>query len=383
MEEKVLSSKENYNCIIKEIIKKNSENNIKITGKKLNYIKDITIIQFYCKIYNSTEINPFNSDINISLEFIENKTPYIRILNDFITPTLNDGRNIFYCLTNNHTYYFNINELNKFEKMFTELIEGIKNFLILLKENMEINVFILYGEYMFDHIYQINDFVLNKNIKLLRIIQINEKKEKLKYIVITQLYFLIFDPIDDEDMSLVKLEQLYYLKDIIFSLGILIDKDKTSYNLRLLDETPNKEINIIFYFLESLYDNKENIGDIKYDELKNILFAKKNEIDLKKYKFVIINYKPLFNIDQKKINKNRVIEGENMYNDYKLYIRYFEELINYYKDFKEENIKKRVKKYFNYLNYCCVDFITYNNSNPEEVKLYQSKIVKYLDINNS
>ena len=72
-----------------------------------------------------------------------------------------------------------------------------------------------------------------------------------------------------------------------------------------------------------------------------------------------------------------------MYNDYKLYIRYFEELINYYKDFKEENIKKRVKKYFNYLNYCCVDFITYNNSNPEEVKLYQSKIVKYLDINNS
>ena len=27
MEEKVLSSKENYNCIIKEIIKKNSENN--------------------------------------------------------------------------------------------------------------------------------------------------------------------------------------------------------------------------------------------------------------------------------------------------------------------------------------------------------------------
>ena len=56
-----------------------------------------------------------------------------------------------------------------------------------------------------------------------------------------------------------------------------------------------------------------------------------------------------------------------MYEDYKLYISYFEKLINYYKENKEEKMKERVKKYVNYMNYCCTDFITFNNSNQEEI----------------
>ena len=59
MEEKneIISSKEQINNIIKKIIKKYKENDkVKITGKKLNYIKNMTIIIFYCKINKSTEI---------------------------------------------------------------------------------------------------------------------------------------------------------------------------------------------------------------------------------------------------------------------------------------------------------------------------------------
>jgi hypothetical protein len=41
-------------------------------------------------------------------------------------------------------------------------------------------------------------------------------------------------------------------------------------------------------------------------------------------------------------------------------------------------MKERVKKYVNYLNYCCTDFITFNNSNQEEIKYYQNKIVEYI-----
>ena len=66
-----------------------------------------------------------------------------------------------------------------------------------------------------------------------------------------------------------------------------------------------------------------------------------------------------------------------MYNDYKLYVSYFEELINFYKDSKDESTKKRVKTFYDYLNYCCVDFISHYNSNTEEVKFYQSKIMQY------
>ena len=236
---------------------------------------------------------------------------------------------------------------------------------------------------MMNHIYPINDFLLNKNtLKLFRIIEINEKNEQLKYIVITQLFFLIFAPIND-DMSLAKLEQFYYLKNFNFSFGILFKNNNKCYNINILDETLNKTITIYFHFIEILNDKKEIIEDKQYDEIKNILIAKKKEIDLKKYKMIIVNYKPLFTFDIQIFSKNRSVKNVYMYNDYKLYISYFEELINYYKDNKDENIKKRVKKYLDYLNYCCVDFITFNNTNLEEVKFYQSKIIKYFGNSNN
>ena len=87
----------------------------------------------------------------------------------------------------------------------------------------------------------------------------------------------------------------------------------------------------------------------------------------------------MFTIEIKKNNKKKNRLVINMYNDYKLYIAYFEELYNYYKDFKEEDIKKRVKTYLGNLTYFCVEFITFYDSNPREVKYYQSKMVKYLN----
>ena len=101
---------ENKNFIKKIIAKNNKE--LKITGKILYYIKDEEIIPFYCTLYKTTTINPFGSDIYLNFEFKNNNTPYIKILNDFINPTLNDGRNIYYCLTNKHKYIFDRNNLN-------------------------------------------------------------------------------------------------------------------------------------------------------------------------------------------------------------------------------------------------------------------------------
>ena len=379
----VINSISKNNILIQNIIKKYSNNiNIKLTGKSLHYLSNTTILQFYCLINRSTEINPFSSEINLSFEFIDNSGPYVQILNDFINPTLNDGRNIFCCLTNKHQYVFKKNESKEFEIMFDEMINGIKDFLLCLKENIQINAYVYYGEYIKGYFYQINDFIINKNtIKFFRIIEIKSKNEEMKYIIITQLYFLVLEPADN-DMSFSKLEQCFFLKDIDFSLEeeTIKKRNKKTYNLKIL----NKEINIIYEIEFFLYkdDNKENNNDISnnnYIEFQNILVTKKNEIDLQKYKIVITNYKPLFTIEIKKNNKNKKKLMENMYNDYKLYIAYFEELFNYYKDFKEENIKKRVKTYLSNLTYYCVDFISFYDSNAEEVKLYQSKMIKYLN----
>mgnify|MGYP006873120477 CR=1 FL=1 len=372
----------NYkNSCIKNILNKyNDSKEIKLIGKELKYIENSIIFQFYGTIYKTTEINPFSSEVSLSFQFIENKHPYIHILNDFINPTLNDGRNIFYCLTNKHNYKFDKKKMDEFESIFDELIKGIKPFFLCLKENIQINVFIYYGDYIVGHIYQINDFLLNKNtVKFYRLIQINGKNESLKYVLITQLYYLFFEPMAN-DMSWAKLENFYYLKDINFSLeeGNFNKKtNKTSYILKIINSNLNSLSEIEFLLYSD--DNKEDPN--KYLEFKNSLNNKKNEINLKKYKMVITNYKPLFTIEIKKNNKkNREIPNmKSMYDDYKLYIKYFEELYNYYKDFKEENIKKRAKTFLSNLTYYCVDFITFYDTNQEEVQYYQSLMLKYLN----
>ena len=372
--------KSKNNDFIRKIVNKYTDKKeLKITGKILRYIQEEEIIIFYCTLYKSSDINPFSSDIYFNFEFKNKSVPYVQILNDFINPTLNDGRNIFYCLTNRHEYIFYNNYLDECEKIFDELINNMKQFLNCLKENIQINVFIYYGEYEKGRLYKLNELILNKNsVKFFRVIQIDGKEEKMKYIVITQLYFLIFSPIEI-DMSFVKLEREYLLKDIQFAFEeVNLNKKQNSniFWLKIINDVNfNELLNIKFY----LYSNDKIIDNLqtKYIEFKTDIFNKKSEIDLKKYKLIITNYKPLFKIEAKKVEERKIVK--NMHDDYKLYIEYYEELYNYYKDFKEENIQNRVKIYLTNLTYFCVDFITFYDSNSEEVKFYIDKISKYID----
>ena len=128
MEQKknIINIIDKYNLFIKNLEEKyNNNTTLKINGKILHYIKGTKILQFYCKVYKLSDINPFSSDIILNFEFINNSIPYVHILNDFINPTLNDGRNIFYCLTNNHKYIFDKNNLDKCENIFYELVNNI------------------------------------------------------------------------------------------------------------------------------------------------------------------------------------------------------------------------------------------------------------------
>ena len=375
-----METKSKNNNFIKKIINKyTNKKELKITGKILRYIPDEEIIIFYCTLYKTSDINPFSSDIYLNFEFRNKSKPYVQILNDFINPTLNDGRNIFYCLTNKHNYIFDNNYLDECENIFDELIDNLKQFLNCLKENIQINVFIYYGEYEKGRLYKINELISNKNtVKFFRIIQIDGKEERMKYIIVTQLYILIFEP-NENDMSFVKLQKGFFLKDIQFAFEEINPNKKQKLSIfwfKIIDDANFNEIlNIKFY----LYSDDKIIDNLqtKYIEFKTILFNKKGEIDLKKYKLIITNYKPLFQIDAKKVEERKKIK--NMHDDYKLYIEYYEELYNYYKDFKEEEIQKRVQIYLTNLTYFCVDFITFYDSNSEEVKFYIDKMSKYID----
>lgn len=110
------------------------------------------------------------------------------------------------------------------------MINGIENFLTYLNESIAINTFIFFGEYEYEHIYQINDFLQNNNIlNFYRINEIiNNNKNEERYIIITSLYFLIFEPLE-EDKALAKLINSIKLKD----LNLTFDKNEKNNSLIL------------------------------------------------------------------------------------------------------------------------------------------------------
>ena len=350
--------------------------NIHIKGKILHYIPETTIINFNIKITKTTEVNPFNSDILLNIEFVENNPPYICILNDFINPTLNDGRNLFYCLTNTNDCIFNENSLFECFSLIKEVVFNIKNFLICLKENIQINVFVFYGEYTIGKVYSINDFLLNyNNLKFYRILQINGKNQEMKYIIITQLYFLLFEPIET-DKSYAKLILCNNLIESDFLISEFDYYQKKLNNKKgCLFKLTKDDIGMEIILIGENFKKCENGNEI--NEFKNELMKKKSEMKLDKYKLIIENYKPLFYFDSKRMNYKEINRISKK--DYKLYIQYYEELYNYYKDLKEEKYQTRIQNFLSNIHFFCAEILSFSGLSEKETELYKSKVKKYIN----
>ena len=379
------------NLIISTIQNKYNKNeiyNIHITGKILHYIRETTILYFNYKMLRNNKYNSFNKDILFGFEFIQNKVPYIRVLSNFINPTLYDGRNLFYCILNDYSenYIFDINNLEECNKIIDKIILGIKNFIITLKDNINIKVLIYYGEYTLNHIYLMNDFLMNQPIlDFFRIYELNNKE--LKYIIITQLFFLIFQPIN-ENKSLGKLIQIHYIKDINFIIENNSknnnDNKLNNYYFKICKDIKNI-ISIKFILTYGGYQGKKvSVKDSlewefnEYLRLKNILDKKKNELNLEDYLLVIQKSRNLFAYNEKRDSNKKKFISKSRCNDYKKYIEYYEILYDYYKQKKsEENVKNKLKEIFNYLTFFCVELITFKDSDPKENFIYKSKLEKY------
>ena len=386
---------------------KSDDVNIHITGKILYYIEDLTILLFIYKIPKNAKENLFKKDIIFSFEFIEKKVPYVKAITNFVFPTLFDGRNFFGFLVNQNKYIFDSGKLDECEKIINDIINGIHKFILNLKENIDIKVLIYYGDYTLNHQYLINDFLINKTIiNFFRINDIdnkfssclndsanknninNIKINNLKYIIITQLYFLVFEPVN-ENKSYAKLIQIYHLKDI----NILIkanekEKDKKSYYIKITKDI-NNTLLIKFTLIHRNYLSKDENQRAKNEDIecdydshiqfKNSFDEKKEELNYKNYLLVIKNSKNLSAMDeQKDLSKKKKFISENRCNDYKKYIEYYELLYDYYKKKKNEiNVKDKLKEIFSKLTFFCVELITFKDSNPKENLIYKSKLEKY------
>ena len=386
---------------------KSDDVNIHITGKILYYIEDLTILLFIYKIPKNAKENLFKKDIIFSFEFIEKKVPYVKAITNFVFPTLFDGRNFFGFLVNQNKYIFDSGKLDECEKIINDIINGIHKFILNLKENIDIKVLIYYGDYTLNHQYLINDFLINKTIiNFFRINDIdnkfssslndnanknninNIKINNLKYIIITQLYFLVFEPVN-KNKSYAKLIQIYHLKDINIQIKANEkEKDKKSYYIKITKDI-NNTLLIKFTLIHRNYLSKDENQiskneDIECDydshiQFKNSFDEKKEELNYKNYLLVIKNSKNLSAMDeQKDLSKKKKFISENRCNDYKKFIEYYELLYDYYKKKKNEiNVKDKLKEIFSKLTFFCVELITFKDSNPKENLIYKSKLEKY------
>ena len=432
--------------ISKDLTKKNK---IEIYGKILNYNvneKDINenIINLTFYIFKKTNINPFEKEIIMDIELSPNKIPYARIKTDFILPSLYDNRNFYCCLTNEHNYLYNPNNLLELEDILRDITNsGIENFLLCLKENIEIKTFVFYGEYELHSIYNMNDFLENsKLLKLYRINQIVEKGKEIeeKYLILTQLYILIFKPLE-KDKTFAELIFMKNLKNVIFNYKKHLNK-KVNLNTLLLYiqdiKTPNgKTYEIEFSLIDrsrppvekkevleeenedeqNINENKQiidakndtnnksdtsssskdnsnkqnnnNVNKIeendiwdKYYKFEEEIEKKQKEINFGKYKLIIENFRPLFNQRNNEEKNTKKIEFKNKIMEYEKMFQHCEKMYNYYFKSKDnKKYKKRMDYYMVKINFFCAELMGFFDMEKQNFQFYLDKMKYYLNLN--
>ena len=357
---------------------------ISIKGKLLHYLP-LPTLYYYLKVYKNTNINPFDKDILFCFEFIDNEIPYVTILTDFIEPTLNDNRNYYRCLTKNHNYKFYLDKKNASRNVLKSMINGIKNFLYYLKESININYFVYFGEYEFKHIYQINDFLSKNNNRLYRVYVLKNNLQTEIYIIITKLYFMICQPLAD-NRSLMKLIFIIELNEINFNY----DKNDENHSL-ILDLTNTKfKGNLEFVLIDrkhivskenKLFDKEKNDINYEYSKLIKEWFTLQNDniIIFKKYIGTLNNYRIIFDEYRDKLE---IIIGKYVnIEEYEKLIDFYEKILYYYetKETKKDEDNERIHEIISNLIYICSELVNHDKKNPRKNNKFLTKIQKFLN----
>ena len=381
-------SEEKYDEYMKKVIEKfKKDKEIYLKGKLLHYLEKPTLF-YICTVIANTKYNPFDVDIQFSFEFINGEIPYASILTDFIDPTFKDNRNYYRCLSKDYNYKFYLDKFEQHDKILESMIEGIENFLTYINESIAVNTFIFFGEYEYNHIYQINDFLFNNNYyNFYRINELNNNQIKERYIIFTKLYFLLFAPIS-EDKALAKLLFFQKLKD----LNLIFDKNQENNSLILKFDNKKYKNDLEFVFIDRRKKEGKEELDLVEEEENNEKSEKKEKlntsiiikgwfcyidnINFKTYDIVLSKYKILFkenkrNLKVKEIKSNKIEE-------YNKYIKFNENLISLYEKLKNNN--ERINKLISNIIYICSELVDYGNTTNGNENEYLTKIRKYIGL---
>ena len=380
-----------YNLLIESLeitINKKYNNLLKIQGKLLHEKEQINIF-YYIFINKNTEINPFDADIEMNVEFIESEPPYVQIMTNFLEPTLYDLKNYFLCLSKKNNYIFEYKYLGKSQIVFQDIISNIQPFLFHLYNCELFKTFIYFGEYHLNHIYHINNFL--KNDEALDFFRINRTENqklfnKILYIIITELYFLVFEP-EDNNKSLGKIlfykklseitiqfEEVYCLSNYKINKKLKLIISDTEKKLLFKEDDKSNDINEEIRIVESEYINdSENINQ---QNLRKSINKKDFKITNKNQENKNINENSIKNIDiidNPYVTKDKEKKNDFCYKFEFLFINTNENKDNIqieYEYFKKMELKKLVLLKKEYKNIISPYFLLFNRLNGIDVNKY-------------
>lgn len=211
---------------------------------------------------STTTFNVFQENIFFTITLSEKypeEQPYVRCLTNFTIPTLYDNRNLLYSIIN---HYWTGKEGKDHFQPIEEIIIQIPNFLRKVNENNYNKTLVYYGDYTIDEIYEMNDFLLNREITFFRVTQ-HFKKKCDRYIILTDIYFLLFDPAPDSK----NLGKLMFIGDIRQLSKRKIGKIKNEDTIIIEWTGGEKIIKFEFSFINSIVADFTDEADRKIKRL--------------------------------------------------------------------------------------------------------------------
>ena len=282
-------------------------------------IKDGFLI--YITYHNKTELNPYTQDIKFQIlltkQFPE-FPPKIFCMTTFCFPTLFDHRDIFCSIFKRN--WSHKKSLADFSNIIGEIISEIPKFISKIKENEESRILFFYGSYDVGCIYNVNDFLFNFNLDLYKIIYYSRKDKnfvKNRYILLTDLYLLLFDIADENHQNYGKL-LLWGELNQVTKIKKIDEKDLSDNTIKrkikISWKTKGKNISIVFSI--------ENKDKTRTEMIKKIQM----NADLLKAKFCIFSEDPNKPMSYKDYVKEGLKESADVQNLITL-AKYLEELL--------------------------------------------------------
>ena len=290
-----------------------------------------------------------------------------------ININLNDERDLIDCITEKK--WLIDQNINPSDILINLISKQIPEFVFRLLYYEENKILIYYGKYYLNEIYNINNFVKNKNIILFKVMTYKKDKDKdnyselnMKYIIITDIYILFFDLIEGKQKNMAK---LVFIGEIFQYNSI--ERLNVDINNNIINQNNNNHI----------HNNEENNSNSICVETQKIFIDW--IINDKNYSFIFslikeINDNAKKNIIKENNDNKEILDFINIVNKkqnaistkYKLVLNDFNQSLEDYNDTCLKNLielAKYIEKSQNKKN-------NKNNENLKEKNIIKNEIIK-------